>query len=164
MKVNGRLLRTIDHVGIGGRGQELMLPIDLSDAPFLPGDNTIRVTAYDSDKPHRKPRGFNTLFIDCNGCLQTKGSQVGMEDIRPNIGQFYAIVVGTSKFGDPKMLDLTFPAKDAESLATGLRLGAERLYGKDNVWIRVLTTNFKAGDPKIGNGLPDQTEHSRGLR
>ena len=48
-----------------------------------------------------------------------------------NMGRSFAIVVGTSKFGDPKM-DLTFPAKDAESLATGLRLGAERLYGKDH--------------------------------
>ena len=62
--------------------------------------------------------------------------------------------MGTSTFSGPDLPDLMFPAKDAESFATGIRLGAERLYGKDKVWIRVLTTNFKAGDPKIGGGLP----------
>ena len=29
-------------------GRSVMLPIDLSGMPFLPGDNTICVTAYDS--------------------------------------------------------------------------------------------------------------------
>jgi hypothetical protein len=62
-------------------------------------------------------------------------------------GRFFAVVVGTStfSFGDPKM-NLTFPTRDAESIATGLRLGAERLYGKDNVWMRVLTSDANSDD------------------
>ena len=43
-------------------------------------------------------------------------------------------------------MNLTFPARDAESIAIGLRLGAERLYGKDQVWMRVLTSEAKSDD------------------
>jgi hypothetical protein len=32
--------------------------------------------------------------------------------------------------------------------------GAERLYGKDKVWMHVFTTDFIAGNPKMGEGLP----------
>jgi hypothetical protein len=69
-------------------------------------------------------------------------------------GKFYAIVVGTSDYGAPTM-HLTFPASDAESFAYGLRLGAEGLYpSKDAVWIRLLTSDYKPGDPATGDGLP----------
>ena len=63
-------------------------------------------------------------------------------------------MVGTSTFAGPDVPNLTFPAKDAVSFATGIRLGAERLYGKDRVWMRVLTTSFDPGGPKTIDGLP----------
>jgi hypothetical protein len=46
--------------------------------------------------------------------------------------------------GGPK-----FPAKDATSVALGLRLGVERLFGKDHVFMTVLTSDAKTED-----GLP----------
>ena len=145
VKVNGRLVRTIDHVGVPAAGRSVILPIDLTDAPFLPGDNTIRVTAYDSTN-HIESHEVLTHY---SMALSGKGARLASDQMTTaNVGRFFAIVVGTSKFGDPKM-DLTFPAKDAESLAIGLRLGAERLYGKDHVWMRVLDSNAKSED-----GLP----------
>ena len=66
-------------------------------------------------------------------------------DYRP---QFYCIVIGTSRFGNHSM-DLLFPTHDAESIMTGLEIGAENLFGKENVHLRFLTADAKeeSGQP-----------------
>ena len=144
VKVNDRLLRTIDHPGLAVEGKSVTLPIDLSDAPFVPGDNAIRITAYDSTNRIESPEAIAHYSM----AASPKGTTLNFEPMIWPPGRFFAIVVGTSRFGDPGM-NLTFPAKDAESVATGLRLGAERLYGKDHVWMRVLDSNARSDD-----GLP----------
>jgi WD40 repeat protein len=151
--VNDRLLRTVEKPGSPAESKSITLPIDLDDAPFVVGDNTIRITAYDAaNRIESHPAVAH--YTKTVSSASAKGSQVIAEETPLNAGKFYAIVVGTSTFSGPDLPDLMFPAKDAESFATGIRLGAERLYGKDKIWMRVLTTNFKAGDPKTGGGLP----------
>jgi WD40 repeat protein len=147
VKVNDRLLQTIDHPPSPAANHSVTLPIDLSDAPFVPGDNTIRIAAYDAANRIQSQQAIvhYQLAAAAKGVVLEPDKTTAL-----SAGRFFAVVVGTStfSFGDPRM-NLTFPAKDAESIATGLRLGAERLYGKDNVWMRVLTSNAKSED-----GLP----------
>jgi len=142
--VNGRLLRTVDRPGTAVEGKSFTLPIDLSQAPFVEGDNTIRVAVYDASNRIESHEAVAHYLMPA----PTRGLSAVTDDETLNAGKFYAIVVGTSTFGDPKM-NLTFPARDAESFSTGLRLGAARLYGKENVWMRVLTSDAKSDD-----GLP----------
>jgi len=151
VQVNGRLLRAVNKPGTASEGKSFTLPIDLSDAPFVEGDNTVRVTAYDAGNRIEsyetvahytmpsQAKGFKTE-THTNGALSA--------------GKFYAVLVGTSAFGGHEVPNLTFPAKDAESFATGLRIGAERLYGRDKVWMRVLTSDYKAGESMGVDGLP----------
>jgi WD40 repeat protein len=142
ISVNGRLLQSIDHPIASAEGKGATLPIDLGNAPFLVGDNLIRITAYDATNRIES----HELTVHYNALAQTRGGMPAPESIIPaNAGRFFAIVVGTSTFGDPK-LNLQFPAHDAESMAIGLRLGAERLYGKDQVWMRVLTSDAASND------------------
>ena len=153
IEVNDRLLRTVEKPGAPAESKSITLPIDLADAPFVAGDNTIRITAYDAaNRIESHPAVAH--FAGTGSAASAKGSEVVTEETPLNAGKFYAIIVGTSTFGGPDLPNLMFPAKDAESFATGIRLGAERLYGQDKVWMRLLTTNFKAGEPKTGDGLP----------
>ena len=153
IEVNDRVLRTVEKPGSPAESKSITLPIDLDDAPFVAGDNTIRITAYDAaNRIESHPAVAH--YTKTVAAASAKGARVVAEETALNAGKFYAIVVGTSTFSSPDLPDLMFPAKDAESFATGIRLGAERLYGKDKIWMRVLTTNFKAGDPKTGGGLP----------
>ena len=152
VKVNDRLLRTIDRPPLPMDTKSITLPIDLSDAPFVAGDNIIRITAYNATNriESRPAEAHYTKSASARGVTLEPST-----DNNLNAGRFFAVVVGTStfSFGDPAM-NLTFPARDAESFSTGLRLGAERLYGKDQVWMRVLTSDFKAGAANTGDGLP----------
>jgi WD40 repeat protein len=142
VKVNDRLLRTIDHPGSPAENKSAIVSIDLSDAPFVTGDNTIRVTAYDASNRIESQAAISVyhLAATAKGGIPAAPSSTAL-----NPGRFFAIIVGTSTFGDPR-LNLQFPAHDAESMATGLRLGAERLYGKDHVWMRVLTSDAASTD------------------
>jgi hypothetical protein len=137
VKVNDRLLRTLDKVTAPAEGKSIEISIDLADAPFIAGDNAIQVTAYNAEnRIESQPASVAySLTAGAKGFGARPGAASTLD-----AGNFYAIVVGTSTFGDPK-LHLQFPARDAQSIATGVRLGAERLYGKDHVWMRVLTSD-----------------------
>jgi hypothetical protein len=154
VSVNGRLLSTVEKPGTAMPGEKFLLHIDLKNAPFVDGDNAIRVTAYEAGN-RIESREALEHYVMAPTVKAPVAKGIGLEDDTTTLsaGRFYAIVVGTSTFGDPKM-NLTFPARDAESFSTGLRLGAERLYGKNQVWMRVLTSDFKAGEPTTGDGLP----------
>jgi WD40 repeat protein len=141
VKVNDRLLQTIEHPVSPEDGKSLPMSIDLGDAPFVPGENIIRVTAYDAANRIESQQ----LVVHYTMPAAAKGAAPSRASTTLNAGRFFGIVVGTSVFGDPK-LNLQFPAKDADSIATGLLLGAERLYGKDQVWIRILTSAAKTDD------------------
>lgn len=155
VKVNDRLLRTVQKPGSPTEGKSLTLPVDLSEAPFISGDNTIRVTAYDAaNRIESHPVITHYVMSAAAEGTTARGARILVDQTTLSAGRFYAIVVGTSTFGGPEVPNLTFPAKDAQSMAAGIRLGAERLYGKDKVWMRVLTTGFRAGDAKTGDGLP----------
>ena len=100
VKVNDRLLRTIDHPGLAVEGKSVTLPIDLSDAPFVPGDNAIRITAYDSTNRIESPEAIAHYSM----AASPKGTTLNFEPMNmANTGRFFAIVVGTSRFGDPGM-------------------------------------------------------------
>ena len=150
VKVNGRLLRTVDHPPSPPVGKSETIPIDLTDGPFVSGGNLIAISAYDAENliESRPTILHYKMAASAKGFTLEAGPTTTL-----NAGRFFAVIAGTSTFGDPRM-NLAFPAKDAESIATGLRLGAERLYGKERVWMRVLTTGFKAGEPNTGDGLP----------
>ena len=142
VKVNDRLVQTVEHPLSSSGSKSPLLPIDLGNAPFVEGENTIHITAYNAaNRIESQP-----VEVKYSQPAMARGPVVeAAQNTTLSSGRFFAIVVGTSKFsfGDPKM-NLTFPARDAESIATGLRLGAERLYGKDHVWMRVLTSEAKA--------------------
>jgi WD40 repeat protein len=144
VRVNGRLVSTTDNPGNAPEGKSLTLRIDLSNAPFTEGDNLIRVTAYDAENRIESQEALARYRVP----PAIKGFRIDPVDTALDAGKFYAIVVGTSTFGDPKM-DLAFPARDARNLAKGIQLGAERLYGKDRIWMRVLTS-----DASIPDALP----------
>ena len=52
-------------------------------------------------------------------------------------------MVGTSTFPGDRAMDLQYPAHDAESMMTGLQIGAGNLFGSENVHLRLLTTDAK---------------------
>jgi hypothetical protein len=135
--VNGRLLRTIDSSVNPAVGATVPYEVDLTDAPLVAGDNTIRITAYDAGN-----RIESTPLVAHYPPLTPKGHDPVVTPDAPQnsvgVGRFFAIVVGTSDFGDPTM-HLSFPSDDVTVMENGLRFGASRLYGADKVWTRLLT-------------------------
>ena len=142
VKVNNRLV-TLKHTDAQGTNAGGELTINLADAPLVAGDNVVQVAAYDAGgRVESHPVVAHIVGADATA----RGFHVEkLETTTTDAGRFYAIVVGTSTFGDPA-LNLAFPAKDAESMATALRVGAEALYGKENVWMRVLTSDARRSE------------------
>jgi len=114
--------------------------VDLSAATLKPGANTVTAYAFDAGNQIRSHEAEATFTV----AAKTKGlspepNDSMSTDYKP---QFYGIVVGTSRFGVHSM-DLLYPAHDAESMMTGLEIGANNLFGKENVHLRLLTTDEK---------------------
>jgi WD40 repeat protein len=148
VQVDGRLLKTIERPGMAPAGRSFAISIDLSNAPFVEGDNPIRITAYEAANRTESRELLVNYHLDATA--KAAGPRTAAGAGAAQVGKFYAIVVGTSEFGGPLVKNLTFPARDAQSIAIGLRLGAERLYGGlDKVWMRILTSDSKSED-----GLP----------
>jgi WD40 repeat protein len=107
--------------------QQLDLAVDVGNQSFLVpgGDNVLEVRAYNGE-----------------GYLVSRGEPVhykapGQKSMqRPS---FWAIVTGISDYQDDS-LHLQFAGKDAGDMAQALRIGAERLFGKEQTHIAVLTT------------------------
>ena len=158
VKVNDRLLETVEPPQTPRTGESDVVTLELADAPFVAGDNAIRVRAYDAaNRIESVEAGTVYNRLQDAAARAMTSSVVAAPAAQKSEGSFYAIVVGTSTYGVPSM-HLTFPAKDAESFANGLRLGAEGLYGKDKVWMRLLTSDYKPADAASGDGLPTKAK------
>lgn len=98
--------------------------VDLKDHPNLKdGENTIAVKASSED-------GFVV------GRPEEKKVTLSLQRTAPH---FYALVVGTGKYMNSS-INLKYPEKDATSMSTALKLGAEELFGADKTHIYTLTT------------------------
>ena len=139
VKVNGRPVRVLQHPVAPKNAETATLKLDLRDAPFVAGSNTITASAYDASGQIESYEARAKIDLPAT----PRGAEVVQDpsDTKPKT-RFYAIVVGTQSFGDPK-LNLSFANSDARSIATGLELGADRLVGADRVSLRLLTSNAK---------------------
>jgi WD40 repeat protein len=140
ISVNGRRVKTLAHAASPAPGQSQQVAVDLSSAPWIAGANSVRLVIFDSaDRIASNPVDMtyeSTTSLDKASPLAAKPT------VTTSIGRLYAILVGTSTFsGDPKTMNLLFPSRDAANLATALRLGGERLYGKDRISIQLLTSD-----------------------
>jgi WD40 repeat protein len=125
--------------------------VDLGAATLKPGENTVKAYAFDAGNQIRSHEALATFTVAATRKgFDLRPDDAMNEDYKP---QFYGIVVGTASFpGDHKM-DLLYPAHDAASMMTGLEIGAGNLFGKENVHLRLLTTDAKeeSGQPTKEN-------------
>jgi hypothetical protein len=130
--------------------------VDLSGATLKPGENTIAVYAFDAGN-HIRSHEATTIFSVAAHADSASGkgfeqqsSNAMRADYRP---QFYGIVVGTASFAGNHKMDLAYPAHDAESMMTGLKIGTDKLFGAENVHLSLLTTDAKdeGGQPTKKN-------------
>jgi WD40 repeat protein len=111
------------------------LSVDLSGAALLPGqDNTVEVIAWNSEG-YLSSRPTRVVYRPPGAATARKP-------------ELWAILSGISEYSDPdpKPLRLTFPTKDAESMAHALELGGERLFGKEHVHITLLSSSGQPGE------------------
>ena len=111
--------------------QTAEISIDLADHPFLvPGeDNPIEVRVYNAEG-YLSSRGMEFRY-------RAPGQHVSQP-------QLWAIIAGVSDYLGAS-IDLRFAGKDAVDITSGLRLAAERLFNKERVHIKLLTTEEAAG-------------------
>jgi WD40 repeat protein len=154
VSVNDRVVAILElsitgHAAKSGGKSEVS--VDLSAATLKPGENTITAYAFDAGNQIRSHEAIATFTVAATskGFGVVEADNAMAADYKP---QFYGIVVGTSRFGDHSM-DLLYPAHDAESMMTGLEIGADHLFGKENVHLRLLTTDAKeeSGQPTKKN-------------
>jgi hypothetical protein len=129
-KVLGTQMGARDH-------NQIELTVDLSDATLRLGENIVSTYAYDADD-HIRSRSASakfTIAAATKGLIAEADSNLE-SDYRP---QFYGVVIGTARFGNPAM-NLQYTERDAENMATALRIGSEHLFGADKVHLRILTT------------------------
>jgi len=132
-------------------GNKTKLMIDLSAATLIPGENTIKVYAFDAGNQIRSHEAITTFAVPAKAKGVTLEADDSLAaDYKP---QFYGIVVGTSSFPGNHAMDLQYPAHDAESMMTGLQIGAGKLFGIENIHLRLLTTDAKedSGQPTKAN-------------
>ncbi len=120
-------------------GDKANVMVDLSAATLKPGENTITAYAYDASNHIRSHEAVSTFTV----AAKTKGltpepSDSMSADYKP---QFYGIVVGTARFAGNHAMDLVYPAHDAESMTASLEIGANNLFGRENVHLHLLTTD-----------------------
>ena len=139
VSVNDRKVTVLEHPVPENASAKAELTVDLSKATLIPGENTIKVYAFDAGDQIRSHEAVTTFTI----AAKSKGVSLDADDsmaadYKP---QFYGIVVGTSSFPGNHAMDLQYPAHDAESMMTGLEIGAGKLVGTQNVHLRLLTTD-----------------------
>jgi hypothetical protein len=134
-----------------GNGTKTELTVDLSAATLKPGENRVRAYAFDVGNQIRSHEAITTFVVAARSKgIIAEADDSMTADYKP---QFYGIVVGTSSFPGNHAMDLQYPAHDAESMMTGLEIGAGKLFGSENVHLRLLTTDAKedSGQPTKAN-------------
>ena len=131
--------------GFDSNQKTAVLKVDLENSPLLEGnENKIEIVTRNAEgsiSSRGTPRGQETLINENSNSSSP-----------PNV---YIIVGGISNYtGDN--LDLKFAAKDAESFARALEIGASSLFGADKIHLRLLTSNaaqiknnFQSKDTKV---------------
>jgi len=153
VSVNDRKVAVLEHPvaePAASKAGKTEVAVDLGAATLKPGENTITAYAFDAGNQIRSHEATATFIVAANSKgFGARADDAMNADYKP---QFYGIVVGTSRFGDPSM-DLQYPAHDAESMMTGLEIGVGNLFGKENVHLRLLTTDAKeeSGQPTKAN-------------
>ncbi len=154
VSVNDRKVAVLDHpiaVQVASKTGKTEVTVDLGAATLKPGENRVGAYAFDAGNQIRshEAKATFTLAATSKGVGFVEADNAMASDYKP---QFYGIVVGTSRFGDHSM-DLLYPAHDAESMMTGLEIGADHLFSKENVHLRLLTTDAKeeSGQPTKKN-------------
>ncbi len=78
-----------------------------------------------------------------NGFVSSRGEEVialsNDSVAKPRKPAFYAVICGTSEFGNNKM-NLKYPVIDAKAIAKAITLGAGNLFGKDSTHIYLLSS------------------------
>jgi hypothetical protein len=144
VSVNDRKVVTLDHPLAGHppiHTGKTELTVDLAAATLIPGENSIKVYAFDAGNQIRSHEAIATFTVAAKskGIIAEADDSMAA-DYKP---QFYGIVVGTSTFPGDHAIDLQYPAHDAESMMTGLEIGAGKLFGSENTHLRLLTTDAK---------------------
>jgi hypothetical protein len=142
VSVNERKVATLDHLlAESAPGKKTDLTVDLSSATLKPGENTIKVYAFDAGNQIRSHEAVAIFTV----AAKSRGTIAEVDDsmISDYKPQFYGIVVGTSTFPGNHTMDLQYPAHDAESMMTGLQIGAGKLFGPESIHLRLLTTDAK---------------------
>lgn len=141
VSVNDRKAAILEHPVLETNAKQSTISVDLSAATLKPGENTISVYAFDAGNQIRSREVTATFAVAANSKgLIPEAADAMDADYKP---QFYAIIIGTSTFPGNHKMDLLYPAHDAESIRTGLEIGAGNLFGKENVHFRLLTTDAK---------------------
>lgn len=159
VSVNDRTVAVVEHPvaeDAAKKAGTTEVSVDLSGATLKPGENKITAYAFDEGNQIRSHEATATFTVAAHAeaasgkGFKQPGSDAMSADYKP---QFYAIVVGTASFAGNHKMDLAYPAHDAESMMTGLEIGANKLFGKENVHLRLLTTDAKdeAGQPTKKN-------------
>lgn len=101
---------------------------DIANHPFLiPGEeNTVEVYAYNSEN-----------YLSSRGVQQVFTVPPIAQEMKPTL---WAIIAGISDY-QGRRIDLLYAAKDALDFKTALTIGAEKLFGKDRVNVKLLTTS-----------------------
>lgn len=142
--VNQRQLSEMGPPTLRNNQKSAIVTVDLSQAPIVPGENKLvfrasdakgEIRSYPLEVSYNAPAARGVTLVESSAALQQQP------------GKFYAIVVGTTY--STENMKLKLPAEDAESIADGLRVGAAELYGKENIWVRMLD-----GRSKEENDLP----------
>jgi WD40 repeat protein/uncharacterized caspase-like protein len=114
------------------------IEVELSRHPFLvpAGDNTCTVRAYNAE-------GY---LVGPGVSWKVAGPKLGS---RPP--SLWAIVAGASGYSSPS-LQLRFAAKDAEDVATAMRLASGGLFTHERVHLRLLTSPYQAPAARDAGG------------
>ena len=156
VSVNDRTTVVLEHPVTAHAAGKTEVTVHLDAATLKPGENTLQAYAYDAGNQIRSHAVAATFAVAApvtdagsKGFPVTGAYSIGT-DYKP---QFYAIVVGTGSFPGNHKMDLLYPAHDAESMTTGLGIGAGKLFGTENVHLRQLTTDAKeaSGQPTKKN-------------
>jgi len=90
--------------------------------------------------------GSNTFTVYCMNAAETMRSKGGrttstsaqlLDSIVP---KFFGVVVGVSAYKDSSM-NLTFPGKDAKTILRAIDLAAGNLFGQENTYLRILSSD-----------------------
>jgi len=129
---------------------EMTIPLALDDyARYYRYDttNVIKVVAWNAE-------GYLSSRPDTIHYIPSSKSAKGVEVVssaksfsKPHL---YGLVVGTSDYAG-SLIDLQYAAKDAAAFYEALKLGANRLFGEENVSLSLLSTEIPGQEPSLDN-------------